>query len=108
MTVFGTEPVKDVKIQYKKFRVSKTPIEIFANIYSEFDNCFILESVIATQEAAEGKLTKTEIAEQVKRGRVWANKMWNEGKVNDVKWQKSPIAAAIKAWEDYQDSFYDM
>ena len=53
MTVFGTEPIKDVKIQYKKFRVNKTPIEIFANIYSEFDNCFILESVIGPKKLSE-------------------------------------------------------
>ena len=53
MTVFGTEPVKDVKIQYKKFQVNKTPIEIFANIYSEFDNCFILESVIGPKKLSE-------------------------------------------------------
>ena len=41
----------------------------------------------------------------MKRGRVWANKMWNEGKASDAKWQKSPIGAAIEAWANGKRGF---
>ena len=114
-------PIEEIAIKYSEMWGDRgepgklNPVEFDENVYKAVHNNVMrimkdtldsgLQSVIAAQEAVEGKLTKTEIAEQVKRGRVWANKMWNEGKASDAKWQKSPIAAAIKAWADGKRGF---